>query len=336
MTMIQREFPFKLKSFDDQTGHFEGYLSVSGNLDEGMDIVDRGAFTKTLQEQDDFPLLWQHQRDEPIGKFTAREDPKGLYITGEMPISDDPSQTWDTLKKAYYCMKHGIVKGLSIGYDTVKKSYDPATNIRHLQEVKLFEGSVVTFPMNTQAQLTTVKCIGDMQAMTKAQIVEEACKSAGITSDKLGEAFGHMEDIIHQLRQQETDDAATDQSTANLQPEKDWVPGDNDVAISTDPNTANTTPPALFTPEHLAKIQTAHKCLKDAQDSHNLTLETLEVLSKSGVDDSNEMASNHPVDTKSEPDLSTLRFLEPGQTHSEKTSQTHIDKALDSLRFVAP
>jgi hypothetical protein len=47
------------------------------------------------------------------------------------------------------------VKGLSIGFDTVKDAMDGT--IRRLKEIRLWEGSIVTFPMNEKAQITSVK-----------------------------------------------------------------------------------------------------------------------------------------------------------------------------------
>jgi hypothetical protein len=45
---------------------------------------------------------------------------------------------------------------MSIGYDVLQEHYDDA-GIRHLTEVKLWEVSAVTFPMNEAAQVFSVK-----------------------------------------------------------------------------------------------------------------------------------------------------------------------------------
>jgi len=58
-------------------------------------------------------------------------------------------------KKAYLLIKARIVRGLSIGFDTVKEVLDGG--IRRLKELRLYEGSIVTFPMNEAAQITIVK-----------------------------------------------------------------------------------------------------------------------------------------------------------------------------------
>jgi hypothetical protein len=58
-------------------------------------------------------------------------------------------------QKAYTFMKAGVVKGLSIGFDTIQATYDG--DIRHLTEQRLWEISCVTFPMNQLAQVSAVK-----------------------------------------------------------------------------------------------------------------------------------------------------------------------------------
>src|SRR5690348_11764795 len=73
---------------DGQTGVIDGYLST-WDIDLGKDQIAKGAFAQTLAEAKAFaakhgaaalyPLLWQHQKDEPIGGIvSAHEDFKGL------------------------------------------------------------------------------------------------------------------------------------------------------------------------------------------------------------------------------------------------------------------
>ena len=67
---------------DDGFYTFQGYASTFGNVDHGNDVVERGAFRKTLMELSNkaprvpdtnyskiMPILWQHDMDEPIGSF---------------------------------------------------------------------------------------------------------------------------------------------------------------------------------------------------------------------------------------------------------------------------
>lgn len=131
-------------------GTFEGLLSPYGNVDSGGDVVEQGAYTKTLKEQGSTrPLLWQHRSDTPIGELTLEDRPEGLWCKGQLLMALAEAQ------KAYLLMKAGIVKGLSIGFESIKDSIE--SGVRHLKEVKLYEGSIVTFPMNEQALIVSVK-----------------------------------------------------------------------------------------------------------------------------------------------------------------------------------
>jgi uncharacterized protein len=145
----ENNFRLEIKAVTEE-GSFEGLLSVYDVVDKGGDLVERGAFTKTIQEHgDSIPMLWQHKADSPIGKLTLADSDEGLRVKGQLLMELPDAQ------KAYLLMKAGVVKGLSIGYSTVKKAMNGA--VRHLKELRLYEGSVVTFPMNEAAIITSVK-----------------------------------------------------------------------------------------------------------------------------------------------------------------------------------
>ena len=151
----------ELKAMDDNAGLFEGYVAVFSNLDGNGDIIDRGAFTKTIREAREvkerdktpyiLPLLWQHQEKDPIGGIIdAHEDDHGLYIRGQYDLDIEQG------RRAYSGAKKGYLRGLSIGYDPVKSVWDQK-HLRHLTEIRLWEGSPVTFPANQLAGITQVK-----------------------------------------------------------------------------------------------------------------------------------------------------------------------------------
>lgn len=135
-------------------GTFEGILSPYGNVDSGGDVVVKGAYDKTLKEQGNTrPLLWQHKTDVPIGQLMLEDRVDGLWAKGQLLMALDEAQ------KAYLLIKAGIVKGLSIGFVSVRDSIEKG--IRQLREIKLYEGSLVTFPMNEMALITSVKRNGE-------------------------------------------------------------------------------------------------------------------------------------------------------------------------------
>lgn len=153
MNLEHKNFALEVKQLGDD-GTFQGLLSVYDVVDEMGDIVERGAFAKSLVENGgDVPLLWQHDTALPIGRLTLTDGEKGLEAKGRLLLSDDVPQA----KTAYALLKAGVVKGMSIGFRIVKKKVED--NLRLLKELRLFEGSLVTIPANRFALVSEVKAL---------------------------------------------------------------------------------------------------------------------------------------------------------------------------------
>ena len=98
-------------------------------------------------------MLWNHSTNEPIGVYTKLiEDEKGLYVEGKLLVDDVPKA-----KSTHALLKAGAIDGLSIGYRTVKSSYNENTDIRELIELDLGEISIVTTPANEKSTVISVK-----------------------------------------------------------------------------------------------------------------------------------------------------------------------------------
>lgn len=153
-TREYKSFKFELESADE-SGEFSGYAAVFGNKDSGGDIIEKGAFSKTIREDfDRIKILSQHTDCElPIGKpLELREDDKGLFIRGK--ISDTAKG-----RDIQTLMKDGVLNELSIGYDAVEFDYDSEQGVRRLKEIKLWEVSIVTWAMNDHAKIDEVKSL---------------------------------------------------------------------------------------------------------------------------------------------------------------------------------
>ena len=150
--MDTRTFRLEIKALDDAQGTFDGYASTFGNQDAYHDVVEPGAFTNTLAEGRALPILWQHNPDEPIGVILeASEDPLGLRVKGQLVL--DAARG----RESYALLKAGVIRGLSIGFETVRYTIDAAQQVRRLQEIRLWECSLVTFPANPRANVSAVK-----------------------------------------------------------------------------------------------------------------------------------------------------------------------------------
>lgn len=164
-SLSRKEFNLEVKNLQDD-GTFQGYLSVFGNVDLQGDKIKKGAFSESIKGREKFPLLWQHDPSSPIGVFSAVEDDHGLKINSALNLETVKG------KEAYALLKQGAVSGLSIGYEPVKYSWENS-DIRVLEQVKLWEGSIVTFPANPQATVTTVKSTVPFQDLPLADIERE-------------------------------------------------------------------------------------------------------------------------------------------------------------------
>jgi len=158
----KRNLTMQVKELSNE-GSFEGLLSVYNSVDLGGDTIVPGAFKKTIQEHgSEIPMLWQHKADVPIGTLKLSDGPDALSVQGQLLMEIPEAKT------AYLLMKHGIVKGLSIGYTTVKDSVE--NGVRVLKECRLWEGSVVTFPMQESALISSIK---NHRHSTKDDFTEE-------------------------------------------------------------------------------------------------------------------------------------------------------------------
>ena len=158
---------FKADEYEEETGIFSGYAAVFGNVDSGGDIIEPGAFTKTIAEGWERVKILALHNDcwLPIGRpLELREDSNGLYIKAKV---SDTSMGRDIK----VLLKDGVLTELSIGYDPVVFDYDE-NGIRHLREVKLWEVSVVTWAMNPEAVITDYKQAAEAAERANAMAAE--------------------------------------------------------------------------------------------------------------------------------------------------------------------
>ena len=161
--MDKRTVPLELKREPDQDGAFEGYASVFDVVDQGLDVVRRGAFANSLAGGRKVKMLWQHDQSQPIGVWDEiREDDHGLFVRGR--LLNDVAKG----KEAASLLRAGALDSMSIGYRVKEASEEAGGRVRALDEIDLFEISLVTFPMLPDAQVTAVKSIKTIRDFEKA------------------------------------------------------------------------------------------------------------------------------------------------------------------------
>ena len=153
---------FYLKAREDNGG-VEGYFSTyEKEPDSYGDIIEPGAFTNTIEKRKapghPFPLCFNHDFDKIIGVVDSIEEKEnGPFISAHFL---DTELAQDVRK----FVQSGAVYQFSFAYDVLKRR-DPddeekikgVTNV--LQEVEVYEVSIVTVPANQNAVVTDVKAM---------------------------------------------------------------------------------------------------------------------------------------------------------------------------------
>ena len=160
-----KSVPFRVKAAGPadgmEDGQFEGYASIFGNVDSYGDIVQPGAFAKSLEEWrekgDPIPLLWGHDFHDPfsnIGSIDhAEEDEKGLRVRGTFDL-ENPKAV-----QVYRLAKGRRTTGMSFAYDVREsETKDDGT---HLLDLHIYEASIVPIGANPLAGVESVKAAVD-------------------------------------------------------------------------------------------------------------------------------------------------------------------------------
>ena len=142
-------------------GLIEGLASpYGGEPDSYGDVVVPGAFSASLTRRKasgDLPvMLWSHNLDAPIGRWTDFEEKSdGLHVRGHLNLKTSAG------RDAFEHVRAGDARGLSIGYRIPDGGREYAgKGIFMLKQVELFEVSIVAIPAAPRARITDLKSLG--------------------------------------------------------------------------------------------------------------------------------------------------------------------------------
>ena len=156
---------FEVKDMDSAERIVSLYLSKFDSMDSDNDIIRKGAFSKSINERGPMSqsnrkiaFLRHHNWEKQIGKFLEiKEDDYGLLAVGQLGRSTDGED-------AFRDYEDGIIKEHSIGFqyiqDKMKFVEDKGLEsggFYEVNEIKLFEGSAVTFGSNEFTHVVDVK-----------------------------------------------------------------------------------------------------------------------------------------------------------------------------------
>ena len=168
----------QLKFDSKEKGEFKGYGSVFNSIDRGGDTIQKGAFVDAL-EKNGLPKMFvnHNHNDIPVGDWlVAKEDDTGLFLKGKIDMNHilGPS--------AHSAMKRGAMNGLSIGVVKSTMITEKIKTGRLVVKGDLREVSIVTFPMEVQAQVMSIKA--DLDLVNDLKGAEAILRELGLSKSE--------------------------------------------------------------------------------------------------------------------------------------------------------
>lgn len=164
----------------DEAPVIEGYAAVFGQFSQNLgyfkEIIRRGAFSQSIQE-DDIRALWNHDANYVLGRnksgtLKLEEDEKGLRIQITVPDTQWANDLVTSIKR-------GDVDQMSFAFETLSDEWrkEDGEIVRELIKAKLFDVSPVTYPAYVQTSVSA----------------RSAFESLGIDMDELGNAISRAQ-----------------------------------------------------------------------------------------------------------------------------------------------
>jgi HK97 family phage prohead protease len=198
----------------DKRGQFEAYVSVFGNKDSQGDIVEAGAFTKSLAEWvvkgRPIPCVWSHQFHNPtsiLGEYKeAKETDTGLRLVGQLETA------WPEADRVYELMLKQLVAEFSFSgkvrdYELMEVDKDdddedpwawlfPGMKIK---DIDLWEAGPCFKGANPETELLNVKSEERMKALRPLLLGKEGRVLASRHVDALKSARDQLNDVIAEV-----------------------------------------------------------------------------------------------------------------------------------------
>lgn len=185
---------------------FEGYASTK-DMDRTNDVVVPGAFQKSINQYMENPIIFlQHNSALPIGSvIEASIDDNGLFIVGI--VKSDKENIFQDLRT-------GVIKTMSFWYrvnkyeQQEKKENSKTIYYNEIQELELFEISLVSVPMNPKAKIKSKE-----ELLGKNLTDEEYAKYFQINKDEEYTLFKSISDVMWKFIKKKEEEIDTEEVT---------------------------------------------------------------------------------------------------------------------------
>ena len=194
----------EIKFANNDKGEFEGYGSSFNGVDGKGDTILKGTYEESLSKFMPKMFINHGHNEIPVGDWLkASEDSSGLFLAGKIDLNHREG------KSLHSAMKRKAMEGLSIGAPMSSVVFEKnREGGRIISKMKLVEVSVVTFPMDSSAQIMTVK--SEIEDLKTLKDFELFLRDSGSFSKSAATAFVSR---INKLKQS---DSVADDEIAEL------------------------------------------------------------------------------------------------------------------------
>lgn len=188
-------------------------IASTDSVDRGDDIVIPTGIKTTNIKNNLIPMFLNHDLDKMIGgwdKWYVKDNKFIVEGTFLAPVLD-----WQ--KDAMEKVKSKVLNGISIGFMIEKVSFDK--DIRILEEIELYEVSVVSVPMNQDCYITEVKNLNQSSQNSADVKGENQVKDASVVNPDLDTLTKSVEQLTEEIAKLKKENEDLKQEVSSLKTE---------------------------------------------------------------------------------------------------------------------
>lgn len=196
--MQKKGYDIGFKDADIKQGIVTGYFAMFGNRDLDGDIIEKGAFSKTIQERGPngkklIKYLLDHDSTKVVAKINnLYEDEKGLYYEAKIGSH--------ALGKDFMAMiESELINQHSFGFKIIKDHYDQEKKANILKELFLYEGSAVQF-LGANPETTIIEMKSMQDALAYMDRLEKFIRTSDATDDLLEKLENKFNSLLKLLK----------------------------------------------------------------------------------------------------------------------------------------
>jgi HK97 family phage prohead protease len=183
---------------DMKQGIVSGYFAVFGNKDLDGDVIEPGAFAKTVMERGPqgkqlIKYLLDHDKNKVVAKITnLYEDSKGLRYEAKIG-THTAGQDFQKMIESELINQH------SFGFRTIKEQYDAQSKSNMIKEVMMYEGSAVQF-LGANPETTFIDLKSEEDAFNYLERLEKFIKTSDATDETIFKLENQLKSLLEFLK----------------------------------------------------------------------------------------------------------------------------------------